>query len=103
MSKSIIEGKNAKQCFICSGTQNLERHHIFYGTSNRKNSDKYGLTVHLCQPHHRDSKEGVHFNKDLDLELKKLAQKRFEEKYGHEKFMAIFGKNYLDVDEWVIQ
>ena len=56
----------------------------------------------MCQPHHRDSKEGVHFNKDLDLELKKLAQKRFEEKYGHEKFMAIFGKNYLDVDEWVI-
>lgn len=102
MARSIIEPKNTKECFICGSIRNIEKHHIFFGTSNRKNSDKYGLTVHLCQIHHRDSRIGVHFDIQFDIELKKLAQKKFEQKYGHEKFMAIFGKNYLETDEWVI-
>lgn len=103
MARSIVELKGAKQCFICQSTINVEKHHIFYGTSNRKNADKYGLTVHLCRFHHRDKKQGVHFDRDLDRELKKLAQKMFERKHGHERFMEVFGKNYLEEDEWVIR
>lgn len=38
---------------------------------------------------------GVHFNKELDRKLKVLAQERFEEMHGHDKFMQIFRKNYL--------
>ena len=34
-------------------------------------------------------------NRDLDVDIKKLCQKRFEEKYDHEKFMEVFGKNWL--------
>ena len=30
-----------------------------------------------------------------DLQLEQLGQAYFEEKYGHKKFMEIFGKNYL--------
>jgi hypothetical protein len=34
-------------------------------------------------------------NKELDYQLKKDAQRAFEEKYSHEEFMRIFKKNYL--------
>ena len=84
-----------KECFVCGTTFNLHDHHIFFGTSNRKQSEKYGMKVWLCQEHHTGSR-GVHFNKDLDLYLKKLAQKRFEALYGaNTSFRQVFGKSYL--------
>ncbi|AGW43709.1 hypothetical protein phiLdb_00032 [Lactobacillus phage phiLdb] len=42
------------------------------------------------------SDDGVHFNHELDLSLKKYVQTKFEEKYSHEKYMEIFGRNWLD-------
>jgi hypothetical protein len=53
------------------------------------------MKVWLCQFHHRDNKQGVHGNRELDLKLKRKAQEVFEAKHGHEKFMKIFGRNYL--------
>ena len=41
------------------------------------------------------SDDGVHNNPKFNLSLKRYAQRRFEEKYSHEEFMKIFGKNYL--------
>ena len=91
--KSIIQDK--KQCFVCGTTLNLHDHHIIYGTSNRKQSEKYGLKVWLCQEHHTGS-TGVHFNRNLDLYLKKLAQEHFEAEYGARNvFRSVFGKSYL--------
>lgn len=59
-------------------------------------SDKYGLTVKLCPMHHNASNEGVHFNKENDLILKRLGQKYFEEHYGtREDFIDKFIKSYL--------
>ena len=80
-------------CFIC-GRYGTEIHHIFFGTSNRKMSDKYGMIVGLCYNHHRGNK-GVHHNRELDLMLKRQAQERFMEVYPELDFMAIFGRNYL--------
>ena len=91
MGKSIIQ--NERECYVCKTTQNLHRHHIFFG-ANRKHSETYGLWVYLCARHHNMSDAGVHFNKKLDTELKQLAQKTWEETYG-DGFMSIFGKNYL--------
>jgi hypothetical protein len=34
-------------------------------------------------------------NKEADLRLKRVAQITFEAKYSHEKWMEVFGKNYL--------
>ena len=79
---------------IC-GAPNPHRHHVLYGTSNRKNSEKYGLVVPLCYRHHNGSGDGVHFNKTLDLELKMYAQDRFMEEYPEENFLQIFGRNWL--------
>lgn len=91
--KSIIQSE--KICFVCGSRYNLHSHHVFFGTANRKQSEKYGMKVWLCQEHHTGS-HGVHFNKDLDLRLKKFAQRIFEAKYGDRNdFRRVFGKSYL--------
>ena len=89
--ESIIQ--TDKECFMCHTTQGLELHHCLYG-SRHKLADKYGLTIWLCHQHHTGDK-GVHFNKALDTQIKQIAQREFEDTYGHDEFMKIFGKNYL--------
>ena len=92
--KSIISNK--KICIICGTPLDLHKHHVFYGTSNRKNSERYGCWVYLCSRHHNMSDEGVHFNKELDNFLKKASQLMWEKEYGtREEFMQIFSRNYI--------
>ena len=93
MAKSIIVDC-MDNCFVC-GSPYTEVHHVIYGTANRKLSDKYGLVVPLCHEHHR-GQTGVHFNRDFDISLKKLAQEKFNAVYGANKsFIKVFGKSYL--------
>ena len=93
MAKSIIQSE--KECYVCGTTQNLHCHHICGGTANRKWSEKYGLKIWLCQYHHT-GQAGIHFNKDLDTQMKKLAQERFEAVYGQNiSFRDVFGKNFI--------
>lgn len=75
---------------------NLHRHEVFFG-NNRKKSIDYGLVVFLTPEMHNMSNAGVHFNRELDLELKRIGQKAAMEYYGWtiEDFIRIFGKNYL--------
>lgn len=97
--KSIIQ--NVKECFTCrvnydvETTVGLHDHHIFEGSARRKNSEKYGLKIYLCGRHHNLSKYGIHYQKQLDLELKQLAQKKFEETHSREEFLKHFRRNYL--------
>lgn len=94
MSKSLISKR--KQCFLCKTTANLHKHHIFYGTGNRKLSEKYGCWCWLCAEHHNMSDHGVHFNRNFDLHLKGLCQRQWEAEYGsREDFIRTFGKSYL--------
>lgn len=93
MAKSIIQTE--KRCYVCSTTYELHEHHIFGGTANRKQSEKYGFKVCLCGRHHNLSNQGVHFNRELDLRLKIACQSKFEENHSREDFMKIIGKNYL--------
>lgn len=90
--KSILQSE--KECFVCHTTYGLEEHHVIGGTANRKQSEKYGLKVWLCHEHHRGN-SGVHFNKELDLKIKKIAQSTFECEHTREEFRAIFGKSWL--------
>lgn len=94
--ESIIQ--NQKECLICKKTSGLHKHHVFYGPL-RKVSEKNGLTVWLCGRHHNLSKYGVHFDRDLDLQIKALAQKRFEENHSRKEFMKLIGRNYLEMEE----
>lgn len=90
--RSILQKE--KKCWLCGKTIDLHRHHVFGGSANRAKSEKYGLTVYLCAPHHNMSSAGVHFDKTFDAQLKAWAQEKFEEIYGHETFMKIFRRNY---------
>lgn len=93
--KNSIVQNNLTECLVCCTTRNIHIHHVFFGTANRKQSDKYGCIVALCQEHHTGN-SGVHHNKELDTYIKQLAQKQFESQHGtREDFMQAFGKNYL--------
>ena len=81
-------------CYKCGAVSNLHRHHIFQGR-NRNASERFNLTIMLCGRHHNLSDEGIHSDKQFDLQVKRMAQTAFEERYGHEKFMEIIGRNYL--------
>ena len=105
MSKSIMQG--TKECYICRQLlneqgifkqltpYNLEEHHIMHGTANRKVSERYGLKVYLCIPHHRTGDNAVHRCRDMDLYLIRKGQARFEQLYSPEEWMSAFGKNYI--------
>lgn len=93
-AESLIS--NEHRCYICGTTTDIHCHHIFYGTANRKQSDKYGCWIYLCAYHHNMSDKGIHFNRELDLKIKKLCQEKWEAEYGNrEQFRSVFGKSYL--------
>lgn len=93
-NKSILQ-KDLSRCYVCHTRNDTHIHEVFYGSANRKKSIDYGCYVALCAKHHNMSDLGVHYNKDLDLELKQKMQMEFEKRYSHAKFMQIFNKNYL--------
>lgn len=91
MTESIIQ-TGEKQCYVSGSRQNLDIHHVLHGVANRKIADKFGLWVWLRHDIHKRLHDS---DKDLDRELEQEAQKAFEEKYSHEEWMRLFGKNYL--------
>ena len=93
MRKSIMQ--NTPQCLYCRTTLNLHYHHV-YGGRNRQKSEKYKCTCWLCGVHHDLSNDGVHFNKELDTEIKDKCQRIFETMYSHELFMQEFGRDYIE-------
>lgn len=92
MSKSILQSE--KECYFCGAVVGLEEHHIFAGTANRKISEKFGLKVFLCKRHHT-GKNGAQYDRDMNLQLKQEAQRKFEQIYSHELWMETIRKNYL--------
>lgn len=90
--ESIIQKE--KECLVCHTRRGLHRHHVF-GGPNRPISERTGMTVWLCGRHHNMSRDGVHRNKCLDMEVKRLAQHTFEQYRSREEFMELFGRNYL--------
>lgn len=91
--KSIMQDK--KCCYVTGRTDGLELHHIYFGTGNRKISDQNGFVVWLTPEYHRDSKRGVHFNREFDLLLKQECQERYEFTHSREEFMKLIGRSYL--------
>ena len=94
MAKSILQLE--KYCWFCGAINGLHEHHIYFGTGNRSVSEKYGFKVYLCGMHHNLSEYGVHFDKSLDLRLKRTCQRVFEKTHSREEFVKIIGKNYLE-------
>lgn len=91
---SILQDK--KECYICKTTQGLHSHHIYGGVANRKISEQNGFKVWLCGKHHNLSNEGVHFNRELDLYLKRTCQEKFEQTHSRNDFYKLIGRNYIE-------
>lgn len=92
--ESVVQKK--KQCLICKTTKDLHEHHVFYGTGNRKVSERLGMKVYLCKYHHNGSDAGVHFDRELDLRIKRACQYIYERDIGtREEFIKDFGRSYL--------
>ncbi len=91
---SIIQKE--KQCIVCETTLNIHTHEVFYGR-NRKKSIEDGCCVYLCGRHHNQSNEGVHFNKELDISLKKMMETSWLKYYNAtiDDFIKRYGRNYL--------
>jgi len=81
-------------CTQC-GRPYAHLHEVFFG-KDKYMSQVYGMQERLCYLCHEGT-EGVHGKNGeaLDTKLKKKHQRIFEKRYGHEKFMEIFKKNYL--------
>lgn len=99
--KSIIQ-PDSTYCYICREVYgkfyqegSLERHHVMSGTANRSLSEKYGLTVMLCDQHHQHGPEAVHINRITRAYLETQAQIAFEHFNPEKSFREIFGRNVL--------
>lgn len=103
--KSILHDKKEGNCFLCmmlwgdDSCKVTEEHHIFFGDGRRKMSEKYGMKVQLCIPHHRTSKEAVHQNIKMSRMLQEYAQREFEKKWPEKDFYGIFGRNYVEKED----
>lgn len=100
MSKSIMQPRNRSYCYLCNllygddSYKYTEEHHVFGGPL-KKLAEHYGLKVNLCIYHHRESKEAVHMNIEMNRKLQAIAQQVFEEKHPNLSFIGIFGRNYV--------
>jgi hypothetical protein len=91
---SIIQKE--KRCLVCGTTQNIHIHEVYFGR-NRKKSIEDGCCVYLCGRHHNQSNKGVHFNKELDISLKKLMETSWLKYYNAtiDDFIKRYGRNYI--------
>lgn len=96
MAQSILQG--SKECYFTKRRGNLHKHHIF-GGANRSISEREGFWVYLTPELHNMSNGGVHFNRYLDLKLKRECQAKYEETHTREEFMQLIGRNYLDWED----
>ena len=83
-------------CWLCGAPAEC-RHHVYFGNPGRRISEANGLWVYLCNFHHNASKHGVHFDRELDMLLKRTCQRMFEkgDPERHDLFMSLIGRNYL--------
>ncbi|MBQ1573966.1 MAG: hypothetical protein IIZ78_22815 [Clostridiales bacterium] len=71
-----------------------------FGGARRKLSDKYGLCVTLCEECHRTASHAVHKSAETMQYLHEYGQRKamIENDWNTAEFMAVFGKNYLEVN-----
>lgn len=86
---------NLTYCYFC-GRPSQNIHEVYFGTANRKISIENGFCVGLCAFHHNlGGNKSVHENRDMDLRLKKVYQKKYERDHTREDFIKLIGRSYL--------
>lgn len=97
MAQSIMQkyenGQIVKKCYLTGRTYDLDKHHCMNGPF-RKKAETYGLWVYLNHDVHMKLHQTPQGQK-VARWLKQQGQEAFERKYGHDKFMEVFKRNYL--------
>lgn len=100
---SILQDRSDGTCYLCVRLHEdyrihkyREEHHIFPGNPGRKLSEAEGLKVYLCPEHHRTGPEAVHKNQKISRLLQQDAQRAFEKTSSRQRFMELFGRNYIE-------
>ena len=95
MNRFSIIQKN-KECIVCGTTLNIHIHEVYFG-KNRQKSIKDGCCIYLCGKHHNQSKEGIHFNHELDQKWKREMEIAWLMCYNKtiDDFIKRYGRNYL--------
>jgi hypothetical protein len=92
MNKCIVTGYEDPEL---TSYPKVERHHVF-GGFNRSKCEKYGYIAPLFESYHPNGVKAPKNWQKLDLRLKQICQKDFEEKHGsREDFIEEFGRSYL--------
>lgn len=82
-------------CYITGSNKDcadIHIHHVF-GGANKANSEKYHFLIPLRADWHDMADYGIHFNRELDLKIKRLCQEYWLEHYGtKEEFIKVFGQ-----------
>lgn len=84
-------------CEVCGCSYATEAHHIVYRSSVPALSNCKENIAYLCVKHHRDSKVGVHFNKELDIKLKKKFQQYLEESFNLYRYGIVEIQEILNI------
>ena len=86
-----LRWSNARSEYFC------HRHEVFFGRGKRQKSINDGLVVFLTPEMHNMSNKGVHFDREFDLELKRIGEMVWCEYYGKtvKDFIREYGRNYL--------
>lgn len=82
-----------EHCYL-TGSPEVHIHHVF-GGPNRSLSEEDGFIVPLRPDLHNMSNKGVHFNRELDLMLKRKCQEIFEQTRSREDFIKRYGKSWV--------
>lgn len=100
--KSSVKRPKKELCIMPPNTfyktkreEGLIRHEVFFGRKQRDLSIKYGLVIFITAEQHTESDKSIHKNKELDSEMKQVAQREFEKVYTELNFLKVFGKNYI--------
>ena len=95
MADSILQSE--KKCFVTGITTGLHKHHIYMGDPLREISEENGFWVYLIKELHNITSFGVHgtYGHELDIALKQVCQRKFEETHTRDEFMNLIGVNFL--------
>lgn len=94
MARKSVLTDDLRHCII-TGSPRVHIHHVF-GGSNRKLSEEDGFIIPLKPELHNLSDFGIHFNREMDLNYKRLCQNYFEQNIGtREQFISRYGKSWL--------
>lgn len=85
-------------CEVCGKTAEEEHHIVFRSQCQALVNCKLNHS-YLCSYHHRNSKVGVHFNKDLDKKLKLRLQNKLELIFDKECFTREDIRQALKISE----